>query len=67
LIVTGVDEDSMVKTLELAMSKAANLPEAAQEQLGRERIDALSELRAEIEIGLRELDAALEKSWISKK
>jgi hypothetical protein len=52
----------MVKTLELAISKAANLPEAAQEQLGRElleRIDALAELRAEIEIGLKELDAGL--------
>jgi hypothetical protein len=52
----------MVKTLELAISKAANLPEAAQEQLGRElldRIDELSELRAEIEIGLKELDAGL--------
>ena len=52
----------MVKTLELAISKAANLSEAAQEQLGRElleRIDALAELRAEIEVGLRELDAGL--------
>jgi hypothetical protein len=52
----------MVKTLELAMSKAASLSEAAQEQLGRElleRIDALAELRAEIEVGLRELDAGL--------
>ena len=52
----------MVKTLELAVSKAASLPEAAHEQLGRElleRIDALSELRAEIEIGLKELDAGL--------
>jgi hypothetical protein len=52
----------MVKTLELAMSKAANLSEAAQEQLGREmleRIDALAELRAEIEVGLRELNAGL--------
>ena len=52
----------MVKTLELAMTKAANLPEAAQEQLGRElleRIDALAELRADIEVGLRELDAGL--------
>jgi hypothetical protein len=52
----------VVKTLELAISKAANLSEAAQEQLGRElleRIDALAELRAEIEIGLRELDAGL--------
>jgi hypothetical protein len=52
----------MVKTLELALSKAAMLPEAAQEQLGRElldRIATLSELRAEIEAGLRELDAGL--------
>ena len=52
----------MVKTLELAMTKAANLPEAAQEQIGRElleRIDALAELRADIEVGLRELDAGL--------
>jgi len=50
----------MVKALELAMSKAASLPEAAQEQLGRElleHIETLSELRAEIEIGIKELDA----------
>ena len=50
----------MVKTLELAISKAAKLPEAAQEQLGRElleRIHTLAELRAEIDIGIRELDA----------
>jgi len=50
----------MVKTLELAMSKAATLPEAAQEQLGRElleHIGTLSALRAEIEIGIKELDA----------
>ncbi len=50
----------MVKALELAMTKAADLPEAAQEQLGRElleRIDNLSSLRAEIQIGLDELDA----------
>jgi hypothetical protein len=50
----------MVKTLELAISKAVALPEAAQEQLGREmieRIAALAELRAAIEIGVRELDA----------
>ena len=50
----------MVKTLELAMSKAATLPEAAQEQVGRELLDhieTLSELRAEIEVGIKELDA----------
>ena len=52
----------MVKTLELAISKAAALPEAAQEALGREmlkHIDELAALRAEIEIGIRELDAGL--------
>ena len=50
----------MVKTLELAITKAASLPDAAQEQLGRElleRIDALARLRAEVEVGIRELDA----------
>jgi hypothetical protein len=52
----------MVKVLEFAISKAASLSEAAQELLGRElleRIDELAELRAEIEVGLRELDAGL--------
>jgi hypothetical protein len=52
----------MVKTLELALSKVAALPEAAQEQLGRElleRIESLEQLRAEIDVGLRELDAGL--------
>jgi hypothetical protein len=50
----------MVKTLELAISKASALPEAAQEQIGRElleSIDRLSQLRSEIDIGIRELDA----------
>jgi hypothetical protein len=52
----------MVKTLELALQKASSLPEAAQEQLGRElldRIEALTLLRAEVDIGIRELDAGL--------
>lgn len=52
----------MVKTLELALAKAAALPEAAQEQLGRElldRIESLAELRDEVEIGIHELDAGL--------
>jgi Arc/MetJ-type ribon-helix-helix transcriptional regulator len=50
----------MVKTLELALSKVATLPDAAQEQIGRElldRVEALARLRAEVEIGIRELDA----------
>ncbi len=52
----------MVKTLEIAISKISALPEAAQEQLARElldRVEALSQLRAEIEIGIQELDAGL--------
>jgi hypothetical protein len=52
----------MVKTLELALAKAATLPEAAQEELGLEileRIYELQELRAEIEAAERELDAGL--------
>jgi hypothetical protein len=52
----------MVKTLELAIKKALNLPEAVQERLGRElleRIEVLEHLRAEIEAGLSELDAGL--------
>jgi hypothetical protein len=52
----------MVKTFELAITKVAKLPEAAQEQLGRElleRIETLEQLRAEIESGVRELDAGL--------
>jgi hypothetical protein len=52
----------MSTALKLAMTKAAGLPEAAQEQLGRElleRIEALTQLRAEIDVGIRELDAGL--------
>ena len=50
------------KTLELAMSKASALPEAAQEKIGRdvlESVETLARLRAEVEIGIRELDARL--------
>ena len=52
----------MAKALELAVTKAASLPEASQEAIGRElleRIDALAALRAEIEVGIRELDAGM--------
>jgi hypothetical protein len=52
----------MGTALKLAMEKAAGLPEATQEQLGRElllRIDTLIQLRAEIDVGIRELDAGL--------
>jgi hypothetical protein len=52
----------MTKTLELAIAKAAALPEAAQERLAYElleRIDTLSALRSAIDAGLAELDAGL--------
>jgi hypothetical protein len=51
---------SRTKTLELAMEKAAALPNAAQEQIGREmleHIQTLAELRSQIEIGIQQLDA----------
>ena len=50
----------MVRTLEIAVSKAAELPEAVQEQLGLEIlewIDAIGDLRVAIEVGVRQLDA----------
>ena len=49
----------MVKTLELALAKVASLPEATQEQIGRElieRVGALASLRAELGVGIAELD-----------
>ena len=52
----------MTSTLELAIEKASKLPEAAQEQIGLEmleRIAAIEDLRRELEIGIRELDAGL--------
>jgi hypothetical protein len=50
------------KTLEIAMHKASALPAAAQEKIGRdvlESVERLARLRAEVEIGIRELDAGL--------
>ena len=55
----------MTKTLELAVAKAAALPEAAQERIAHElleRIDALSTLRDAIDVGLAELDAGLARN-----
>jgi hypothetical protein len=48
------------ETLQLAIHKAQNLPEAAQEELGRDvllRIQELEDLRAKIRVGIAELDA----------
>ena len=52
----------MSKTLDIALSRVAALPEAAQEKIGRDlldRVEALSKLRDEIDVGLAELDAGL--------
>jgi hypothetical protein len=53
---------SKAKTIELAMKKVATLPEAAQERIGLEvleQIDSFAELRTELEIGIKQLDAGL--------
>lgn len=53
---------SMTSTLALAIERASQLPEAAQERIGLElleRIEAFEALRADIDIGIRELDAGL--------
>lgn len=54
----------MTSTLELAIAKISQLPEAAQDQIGLElleRVAALEELRAELDIGIQEADAGLAK------
>jgi hypothetical protein len=50
------------RTLELAIKKVSDLPEAAQEQIGRElleRVETLEQLKAKIQKGIDELDAGL--------
>lgn len=52
----------MTSTLELAIAKASELPEAAQDLIAREmleRIQALASLRAALQIGIDQLDAGL--------
>jgi hypothetical protein len=50
----------MVKTLEKAIAEVANLPEADQEQIGQRllsHVEKLRQLRADIDKGIRSLDA----------
>jgi hypothetical protein len=50
----------MVKTLEKAIEELTSLPEADQEQIGRQllsHVEKLRQLRAEIDKGIRSLDA----------
>lgn len=52
----------MTSTLELAIAKASQLPEAAQDLIAREMLDriaALAELRAQLQIGIDDLNAGL--------
>src|SRR5262249_17508083 len=51
---------AMVKSLERAIAEVSNLPEADQEQIGQQllsHVEKLSRLRAEIDKGIRSLDA----------
>jgi hypothetical protein len=46
--------------LDLAITKAQALPEATREQIGRDvllRIEKLERLRADLQIGIKQLDA----------
>ena len=55
----------MYKSLELAIAEVANLPAANQEQIGRRllsHVERLRQLRAEIDKGIRSLDAGDGKS-----
>ncbi|MGE0753153.1 MAG: hypothetical protein AB7K64_21490 [Variibacter sp.] len=50
----------MVKILEQALAEVATLPEAAQEDIGRQllaHVEKLRRLRADIDEGIRSLDA----------
>jgi hypothetical protein len=50
----------MNTTLQLAVAKASELPEEAQERIGLELLDrlaAMEQLRADIDVGIKELDA----------
>jgi hypothetical protein len=50
----------MVKTLEQAIAQLSRLPDADQEQIGRKlisHVERLNALRAEIDKGVRSLDA----------
>lgn len=52
----------MMKVLEMAIAEVADLPEAAQEKIGRELLayaEKLRRLRADIDQGIRSLDAGL--------
>ena len=51
---------AMVKTLEIAIAEVSNLPAADQEQIGQQllsHVEKLRQLRAEIDKGIRSLDA----------
>jgi len=59
----------MVKTLERAIAEVVSLPEDAQERIGREllaHVEKLRSLRADIEKGIRSLDAAAGRKLISR-
>jgi hypothetical protein len=50
----------MVKTLEKAIAEVSNLPDADQEQIGQRllsHVEKLRQLRADIDKGIRSLDA----------
>jgi hypothetical protein len=58
------DVPSMVKTLEQAIAEVESLPDADQEQIGRQllsHVEKLRRLREELDKGARSLDAGMGK------
>ena len=56
----------MIKSLELAIAEVATLPDADQEQIGRKllsHVEKLRQLRAEVDKGIRSLDASKGKPF----
>jgi ABC-type Na+ transport system ATPase subunit NatA len=54
----------MVKTLEQAIAEVTQLPDADQEQIGRQllsHVEKLRSLREELDKGVRSLNAGMEK------
>ena len=55
----------MIKTLEAAIAEIATLPDADQEQIGRQllsHVEKLRSLRQELDKGIRSLDAGQDRA-----
>lgn len=66
MVIYGIVVNMEETALDLAINKAHALPKDAQEQIGRDvllRIEKLERLRADLEIGIDQLDAGEGKEF----